>query len=140
MLALVAMPGLAMIKYSLAILTLVMFTSCSKDHGVRKHEQIVNDADQIRFLVQDDNDFKVVRDVTAKKDLDNLKNILIMDIKAEDPKKLFPNKKFEFIKSGQTLGHLMILDNGPDPFALVKIEGEKDFGFRLPYRIGMYPN
>jgi uncharacterized protein YcfL len=127
-------------KYALTLLAIVMLTSCSQDPRVRKYEQIVKDSDQIRFLVYKDNDFQVIRDVTDKKELETLKNILVSDIQLEKPIKFFPNKKFEFIKSNQPIAHIMILDDGSDPFAVVKIDGQEDFAFRLTYRIGMYPN
>ena len=124
----------------LVILAIAILISCSKDTRVKRYEQIVNDSDNIRFLVYEKGEFQVARNVTEEKELQKLRQILITDIEAEEPSKFFPNKKFELIKDKRIVGYVMVLDKGADNIAVVKIAGQKDFCFRLTYRIGMYPN
>ena len=127
-------------KLLIGLTFILVFNSCSEDARLEKYNKIIDACDKVRVYKKlVGNDFELVKEIVGKKELLILKQILKSGINPEIRMKFVADKRFEIFKGNKVVGYILTNGSKERPFANF-VNDEFGFGFRLPYRIGMYPD
>jgi hypothetical protein len=118
-------------KLPIIIAILFSLYSC-KDRRVSQYEQIVDNADKIVIINQEQNDSLVL---TTAPMLANMKKVLKRNISPESPRKFMAERSFALYRGGEKTGVLLI-SIGSKPYVNFRSDG-LNMTFPLTYGIGM---